>query len=45
MGRGFKETYSPDPKKYEDGYNHVFRKDLCECEECKERREEKESEE
>lgn len=32
-----------DKEKYDANYLHIFRKDICECEECVEKRKEDES--
>lgn len=32
--------FNIDREKYDANFVHIFRKDLCECEECSEKREE-----
>lgn len=41
MAAEFKEVahLRTDKKKFDDNYKHIFEKDICECEECKSKRE------
>jgi hypothetical protein len=36
--------FNIDPKSFGDNYTHIFRKDICACEECLKQREEKDKE-
>lgn len=42
MAQSFPETYFPDLTKYSAGYDHIFNKAKCPCEECEELRRPKE---